>query len=446
MKRILILGAGRSSSSLIGYLIRHSQKEDWEITVADISETLARKKTGDAARTKVLELDANDPERRKHAITNADLVISMLPAALHLAVARECLAQRKHMATASYVSQEMMSLHDEACSHDLVFLNEMGLDPGIDHMSAMEIIHRVQAQGAELSGFRSYCGGLVAPESNDNPWGYKFSWNPRNVILAGQGTAQFRENGVLRFIPYSSLFNCAASVKVPGYGNFDAYANRDSLGYLHHYGIQEVQTILRGTLRTDGFCKAWDALIRLGLTDDSWQLPAGAFRFWNELLNSFVPGGKGDLKQRTSRFLNIPRSGTIMKKLDWLGIFGRTPVRLRHGSPAQYLQDLLERKWKLGSRDKDMVVMLHEFEYTLKRKKYKISSSMVMKGQDQEQTAMAMTVGLPLAMGVKLILQNRILQRGVIIPVHPEIYLPVLDELRNCGISFREQVTVQKAR
>ncbi|MCC7303532.1 MAG: saccharopine dehydrogenase NADP-binding domain-containing protein [Bacteroidia bacterium] len=444
MKNILILGAGRSSSSLINYLLEHAEREDWIITVADISMENALMKTGKHPRARAVVLDAMNAEERARLIEGKDIVISMLPASLHQIVAMECLQKGVHLATASYVSPEMKKLDEAVKARGLVFMNEIGLDPGIDHMSAMEVIHRLKKKGCRLLAFRSYCGGLVAPESDTNPWGYKFSWNPRNVILAGQGTARFRENGRIRFLPYSRLFSSAKSVQVPDFGKFDAYANRDSLSYLPQYGIEDVQDILRGTLRADGFCKAWDALVQLGLTDDSWQLPEGKYKYWDDLLSSFVPAGKGTLRYRTAKFLHTTPS--VLKKLDWLGIFGKTATKLKRGTPAQYLQALLERKWKLGAHDKDMVVMYHEFHYSYRGKKYQLTSSLVLKGKNPVQTAMAQTVGIPLAISAGMILKGQIRQRGVLIPVTEEIYRPILKELATLGIRFIEKEKIQKAR
>lgn len=446
MKRLLILGAGRSSVSLIEYLLKHAGEEDWEVTVADISQGEALKKTRGHHRSRVVELDILQEGSLQKVMQGMDLVISMLPAALHLSVARECIRMNIHLATASYVAKEMKMMEQDIQSRGLIFLNEMGLDPGIDHMSAMEVINRIRAQGGVLESFRSYCGGLVDPGSDTNPWGYKFSWNPRNVVLAGQGTACFREDGVTRFLPYQQLFREAQTITVAGAGDFDAYANRDSLSYIESYGIPEVKTLLRGTLRRSGFCKAWDAFVQLGLTDDSWQLPSSAFKNWDQLLNAFIPRGKGDLKHRTAKFLGIRRFDPVIKKLEWLGIFGKTPVRLASGSPARFLQDLLERKWKLGIRDKDQIVMHHEFLYRRSKKRYHLTSSLVLSGKDPVHTAMAATVGLPLAMGAKHILRGTWKLKGVIIPVLPEIYTPVLEELKEYGIRFEEKEKIQNAR
>ncbi len=446
MKKILILGAGKSSSSLIHYLLDHAQTEQWEVTVADISLEAAEQKTGKHPHAKAVVFDATDASRRKELLNGNNVVVSMLPAALHMLVAKDCLELCIHLATASYVSGEMESLSGQVAQKGLVFLNEMGLDPGLDHMSAMAIIHRIKQEGGQLKSFRSYCGGLVAPESNDNPWGYKFSWNPRNVILAGQGTAQFRENGLIRFLPYQQLFKEAECITVKGLGKFDAYANRDSLSYLRPYGIENIETILRGTLRTDGFCQAWNAFVQLGLTDDSWQVPPGKFKSWDQMIGAFLPVGTGSLKKRMAQVLGIRENSPVIKKLDWLGIFGKTPLHLERGTPAQFLQELLEKKWKLKPRDKDMIVMQHEFIYSLKGRKKKVISSLVLKGKDQAHTAMAATVGTPLAIGVKMILKGTIQQRGVIIPISPEIYVPALKELEGLGITFREEYSAQKAK
>ncbi|HTL82831.1 MAG TPA: saccharopine dehydrogenase C-terminal domain-containing protein, partial [Bacteroidia bacterium] len=263
MKNILVIGAGRSSSSLIHYLLSEGKKNDWKVRVGDIDGKNAKEKTSGFDNGTGFRFDIADEKQRAEEIKNADIVVSMLPAFMHGAVAKDCVRLGKHLVTASYISEEMRALNDEATKKNIILLNEIGLDPGIDHMSAMEVITRLKEQKAEITSFHSYCGGLVAPESNDNPWGYKFSWNPRNVILAGQGTAQYIENGEYKYLPYSRLFSQATTIRVEGCGEFDAYANRDSLSYRSVYGLEKIPTMLRGTLRMNGFCKAWNVFVQL---------------------------------------------------------------------------------------------------------------------------------------------------------------------------------------
>ncbi len=439
MKNILVIGAGRSASSLIKYLLDNSSKENWNITVGDVAIDLVKQKTANHPNSRAIAFDITNDKQREEEIKRADLVISMLPASMHMNVARDCVRFKKHLATASYVSKEMMELDAEARSEGIILLNESGLDPGIDHASAMKVIDHIHEQGGELTSFQSFCGGLVAPECNDNPWGYKFSWNPRNVILAGQGTAQFIENGEYKYIPYNRLFTQICTIEVFGHGKFDAYANRDSLSYRKFYGIENIPTMLRGTLRMPGYCQAWNVFVKLGLTDDSYKIEASDTLTYKQLLESFLPVGKQSTKEKLTTFMGAEMNEEVMNKIEWLGVFEDKKIKVKNATPAQILQDLLEEKWLLKEHDKDMIVMQHQFEYTLNGQAKKITSSLVVKGDDQTYTAMAKTVGLPLAIAAKLILQGKISARGVIIPTIKEIYLPVLNELENYGVKFEEK-------
>lgn len=439
MNKILIIGAGRSTSSLISYLLKQSVSHNWQITVADSNIQLAETKIKGFTNAKAISLDVSNAGARESAIKAADLVISMLPAFMHGDVARDCVKFGKHIATASYVSEEMKALDAEAKQKGLLILNECGLDPGIDHASAMKIIDELKHKGAEITSFKSYCGGLVAPESNDNPWGYKFSWNPRNVILAGQGTAQFIENGSLKFIPYNRIYTQIDSIAVDGYGSFDAYANRDSIGYKEPYGLNTIKTLLRGTLRQTGYCKAWNVFVKLGLTDDGYKIRESNKLTYTQLIDSFLPDGKASTKEKLKAFMQNDWDADVEAKLDYLELFDNKKIKLAEGSPAQLLQDLLEEKWKLQHGDKDMIVMQHLFEYTLNGKSHKLTSSLVVIGDDEEHTAMAKTVGLPLAITVKNFLTGKFKLSGVQIPIVKEIYEPMLLELEELGIIFTEK-------
>jgi saccharopine dehydrogenase (NADP+, L-glutamate forming) len=439
MKNILIIGAGRSSIYLIEYLLEHSITHNWKITVADVDLQLALSKVNNHSNGRAICFDITNAQQREAEISTADLVISMLPAFMHGDVAKDCVRLGKHMATASYVSETMNELHQEAKNKGVMLLNEIGLDPGIDHASALKIIDELKAKNYNIHTFKSFCGGLVAPEFNDNPWGYKFSWNPRNVILAGQGTAQYLENGKIKFIPYNRIYTQTETIHVNGYGNFDAYANRDSLGYKEVYGLQQVKTMLRGTLRMPGYCKAWNAFVKLGLTDDTWKIHNSDQLTWHELIEAFLPEGNGTLEERLSKFLGEDVDAEIMNKLGWLGIFNKQPIKIKNASPAQILQSLLEEKWKLKTGDKDMIVMQHYFGYTDNGIEKSIISSLVVKGDSDSHTAMAKTVGLPLAITVKNLLTDKLNLSGVCIPTTSDIYNPLLDELKLFGIEFEEQ-------
>ncbi len=438
MKNILVIGAGRSASSLINYLLTHSVKENWNVTVGDVSLELVKQKTAGHINARAIQFDINNDLQREEEIKRADIVISMLPAFMHLNVAKDCVRLKKNLATASYVSKEMKELDGEAKSAGIILMNEIGLDPGIDHASAMKVIDHIHGQGGVLTSFKSYCGGLVAPECNDNPWGYKFSWNPRNVVLAGQGTAQFIEDGEYKYIPYNSLFTQTETIEIEGFGKFDAYANRDSLSYRKFYDIEKIPTMLRGTLRMPGYCKAWNVFVKLGLTDDTFKMEASETLTYKQLLEAFLPKGKASTKDKLIAFMGEEMDAEVLSKIEWLGIFEDRMIRLKDATPAQILQDLLEEKWLLKENDKDMIVMQHQFQYTLNGKNKKIISSLVVKGEDQTYTAMAKTVGLPLAISAKLILQGRIKARGVLIPTTKEIYEPVLAELESLGVKFEE--------
>jgi saccharopine dehydrogenase-like NADP-dependent oxidoreductase len=438
MKKVLILGAGRSASSLIKYLLDAATEFDYEITVADASLELVKQKTGNHPKSRAIALDiANEPQALEE-IGKADLVISMLPAFLHPKIAKQCVGLKKSMVTASYVSPEIKELDADAKKAGIVLMNECGLDPGIDHASAMKSIHHIHETGGKLWGFKSYTGGLIAPESNDNPWGYKFTWNPRNVVLAGQGTASYIESDKYYYIPYHKLFTRAEKIHVEGYGDFMGYANRDSLSYRSVYGIEDIPTMLRGTLRMPWYCEAWNVFVQLGLTDDSYHIAESDKMSYRQYIDAFVPAGKDDLKKRLAAYVGIPEKGKIMEMLNWLEIFEERPVKLKNATPAQILQDLLEEKWKLKEGDTDMIVMQHQFDYELKGKRYNLFSSLVVKGDDAMHTAMAKTVGIPMGIVTKHILNGDIKLKGVCIPTVKEIYEPLLKELETLGISFRE--------
>jgi len=440
MTKILIIGAGRSATSLIEYLLKNASQFNWQLTVADVDIKLAQEKVGNSTLAKAISFDIRNESQRREVIQSHDFIISMLPAFMHGDVARDCVEFGKHMATASYVSKDMKNLDAEANKKGLLLLNECGLDPGIDHASAMKLIDEIKQKGGQITSFKSFTGGLVAPESNDNPWGYKFSWNPRNVILAGQGTAQYLEDGQLKFIPYNRLYTQTDVVEIEGYGKFDAYANRDSLSYIDIYGLKGIQTMLRGTFRQHGYCKAWNVFVKLGLTDDTSVMSNTDKMTYSSLLASFLPPAKGDLKQRVKEFMAQDWDDTILTKLEYLDFFSDKPITLKEGSPAQVLQALLEEKWKLKSGDKDMIVMQHQFEYTLPGNSslHKKESSLIVIGKDQQHTAMALTVGLPLAVTVKNFLSKKFNASGVQIPITKEIYEPMLSELEEQGIVFVE--------
>ncbi|WP_192823611.1 saccharopine dehydrogenase family protein [Rufibacter sp. LB8] len=445
MKKILLLGAGRSASVLIEYLLDHAPKENWEVAIGDVHVNHLSNAVHLSSYSRPFVFNVHDQTQREREVSQADVVISMLPALFHPVVAQTCLALGKHLVTASYVPPEIKAMHEAAQAKGITFLMECGLDPGIDHMSAMQIIHRIQQEGGEITCFKSFTGGLVAPESDNNPWHYKFSWNPRNVVLAGQGTAKFIENGTYKYIPYPKLYQRTESFLVDGFGYFDGYANRDSMSYREPYGLQNIPTMLRGTLRRPGYCQAWQVLVQLGLTDDSYQLEDASQMTYRELVESFLPaaatGNDQSLQDRVADYVGLPADADALNLVKWTGLFDEIPIGLKQATPAQALEHLLVQKWKLSPGDKDMIVMLHQFSYTLKGQEKQLSASLVVLGDDEVHTAMAKTVGLPIGIATKLLLQGKLTQRGVVVPLQADLYTPVLAELKDLGIDFVERET-----
>jgi saccharopine dehydrogenase (NADP+, L-glutamate forming) len=439
MKRILVLGAGLSTTSLIRYLLEKSGDHNWQVTLGDIDLNRARKKINGNPNGVAVTFDVFNEEQRDLFISSSDIVISMLPARMHQLVAVNCLKNRKHLVTASYVSEEIKQMNEQARKLGILFLNEIGLDPGIDHMSAKKMIDRIKAEGGKLDIFESNTGGLVAPDFDNNPWRYKFTWNPRNVILAGQNGARFLHNGKFKYIPYHKIFQRYEIIKVLDLGEFEVYPNRDSLKYKEEYGLDEISTMFRGTIRRPGFCDAWDALVQIGATDDSYVVEFPGEMTYRDFTNSFIAYNITDpLEVKLARYLNIQLEGEVMKKLEWLGLFDKKPVGIKNQTPAKILQHLLQEKWKLDPGDKDMIVMQHQFEYILADKRQRIVSSLVVIGKDSHETAMSITVGLPVGIAVRLILEGKILSTGIKIPTTPEFYDPILAELEEYGIRFIE--------
>jgi len=438
MKKILIIGAGRSSANMIRYLIEHAAEEQWILRVGDMDASFAQQKIGNSSFGVAFKLDASDAIQRRAEIAAADLVISMLPAVMHVMVAADCLEFGKSVITPSYVSDEMWQLDKLARERGILLLNEMGVDPGIDHMSAMKIIDELHGKGSEIISFESFTGGLISPESDNNPWNYKVTWNPKNVVLAGYGgTAKYRRNNEFRFIPYHRLFSELTPVNIDGHGDFEGYANRDSLRYASIYNLEKIPTLYRGTLRRTGFCKAWNALVQLGLTDDSFAIEQPEKMTWKQLTGAFIEFS--DFDSPEAALLNFTNDEDVFKKLIWLGILEDKPLEIREGSPAFALQRLIEHKWKLDEHDKDMIVMWHRFKYKKDNTFHELQASLVTNGDDPVYTAMSKTVGLPIAIAAKMILNGSMKLTGVHLPVIPEIYNPILKELEHYGICFNEK-------
>jgi len=488
MKNILLFGAGKSATVLINYLTKLVQENNWHFTVADSNEQLLKEKVvlNNYSTTQVLNIENTDA--RQALITKADVVISMMPPHLHFLIAKDCIEFSKHLLTASYVDDNIKALANTIENKGLIFLCEMGLDPGIDHMSALQLIHQIKTTGGKITSFKSHCGGLVAPENDDNPWHYKISWNPRNVVLAGKAGATFKYENNIVHLPYESLFISNELIKTATNNTYAFYPNRDSLGYINLYDLQEAETFVRTTLRHPDFCLGWKNIITLKLTDekpvyDTTNMSIAAFfkahfkyhqiEQWLSLLineklddttvvlekilnhlqsNSsnendemLLVNKDGELtsfninKDKNTVQQNVSNINLVLEQLLFLGLDDdETFINKGLCSAADVLQFILEKKLVLNITDKDLIVMLHEITYTKNNELYNVSSLLELVGEDNHKTAMAKTVGLPLGIAAKLIIENKLPVKGLHIPTIPEIYTPVLAELKNHGIIFKE--------
>ena len=445
MNSILILGAGRSATALIRYVLEQAKVHNWRVTVADADQALAAEKVANHPSGIGVWLDVLKVNDRKDLINRADLVISLLPAHLHIEVAYDCIKLNKHLITASYVSKDIYKLSDEFRNKELLFMGELGLDPGIDHMSAMKVINEIKASGGKITSFSSNAGGLVVLDDlKKNPWRYKFTWNPTNVVKAGQGTAQFLENGKFKYVPYNRLFKEYHLIEIPGFEEpFEVYANRESLLYREAYGLDEIPSLSRGTIRYRGYCDAWNALVKIGLTDGTYPIVDSDKLTYHELMEAYLGSERKksglSVKDRTAQLLGERPFSPVMKKLDWLGLFSKRKIGIANATPARILEDLLLQKWTLEPKDRDLIVMQHEFEYEMGDKKKRRFSTLVLEGADADDTAMARLVGLPLGIFAKLVMTGKITERGVHIPVGKEAYEPVLKELEQYGVIFKER-------
>lgn len=439
MQTILVLGAGLSSGSLIQYFLDQSD-HGWKVRVGDINPDIAASRIKDHPAGEAFQFDVFHSAQRSDEIKKADIVISLLPARMHYLVAETCVELGKNMVTASYLSPAIKALDEAARKKGIVLMNECGVDPGIDHMSAMQMIDRIKAEGGQLKAFESSTGGLVAPGYENNPWNYKFTWNPRNVVLAGSEGARFLHNGKFKYIPHHKVFRRIETIQVPELGAFEVYGNRDSLTYRETYGLHNLETMFRGTIRRPGFCEAWDIFVQLGATDDSYVMEDTENMTHREFINSFMKF-RTDIPVETklALYLGVDEESEMMDRLRWLGIFEDRKIGIPGLTPARILQKILEEKWKLDPGDKDMIVMQHQFDFILNKEHIKRYSTMVYIGKDTLETAMSMTVGLPLAMVAKRILTGQFSEPGVRLPIIPAIYNPVLEELEEYGIRFTEE-------
>jgi len=440
-RKILVIGAGKSTSFLLDYFLEKAEPENLHLTIGDLNPENIAEPIKHHPRCSVIPLDIFKDAERKKAIQDSDIVVSMLPAFLHITVARDCISLEKHLVTASYISEEIKTLDGQAKEKGLIFMNEIGLDPGIDHMSAMQIIDRIRDQGGKMLLFESFTGGLVAPENDNNLWNYKFTWNPRNVVVAGQGgAAKFIQEGTYKYIPYHKLFRRTEFLDIEGYGRFEGYANRDSLNYRKAYGLQDALTLYRGTMRRVGFSKAWNMFVQLGMTDDSYTIENSEGMSYREFVNLFLPYSPTDSVEIKLRYyLKIDQDDIMWEKLLELNIFdAKKTINIPNATPAQILQKILEDSWTLQEDEKDMIVMYHKFGYKLNGQKKQVDANMVVIGENRTHTAMSKTVGLPVAMATLAILNKKIVTPGVQIPIKKEVYEPILSELKNYGIHFRE--------
>lgn len=436
MKKILILGAGLVARPLVRYLL---DQPDFEVEVASRTVSKAVRLIDGHPKGEARELNLKNEEGLRSEIGRADLVISMVPYSFHPKVAKYCIDYKKHMVTTSYVSQAMKNLDGEAKREGIIILNELGLDPGIDHMEAMRIIHEVEEKGGEISSFTSYCGGLPAPEANTNPFGYKFSWSPIGVLLAGKNSARFLKDGQEIFIPPENLFASYEMIDIEGLGEFEGYPNRDSIPYVDLYGIQSTQTMLRGTLRNKGWCETMKKIGEFGFLDEREQDWTG-MTFKDFLLTLMNEPSEKDLKKALSSHLSIEEDSDIIKRFEWLGLLSEEPLPLEKGSPIQILAAKMLEKLQYEEGERDMIILRHAFIASYKDgNKEKITSTLVDFGIPGGDSSMARTVGLPAAIGTRLILEGKIRRTGVHIPVMPEIYEPILKELKELNISFKEK-------
>lgn len=437
MNKILILGAGRSTYFLIKYLTKKANENEWSITVVDLTEANFEGLQSNA-RVHFLVKDIKSDKIRKELIESHHVVISMVPPPIHPIIANDCLQYRSHLLTASYMSEEIRNMHDKVQERDLLFLKEIGLDPGIDHMSAKQLIDRIHDQGGKIHSFKSYTGGLIAPSSDDNPWHYKISWNPMNIVKAGQGTAKYLSNNQIKLVPYQQLFNRTGDVEIPNYGGFETYFNRNSLNYQSFYELDDVSEMVRGTVRKKGFCSAWHQMVQLGLTDDEYSMNWAGYTY-QDFLNTFLDNRNLPLATKTAELLNIDPEGEDMARLKWLGLFSNEPLPIQEGSPAEVLRQILTDKMSMKSDDRDLIVMVHFIDYEVNGTSKRLKSWLTLEGEDGIKTAMAKTVGLPLAIAATKIMEGQIDLAGTHIPVQQSIYNPVIEALSDEGVVFKEE-------
>jgi len=445
MKNLLVLGAGKSSPYLISYLIEQAQKQNWLIIVGDLDKDLAQSRIKGKDNARAVYFDINDTELRHKYISQSDVVVNILAPRFQHIIALTCIQYGKHMISVSYRDKRIREMDNDARKKGVLILAEIGLDPGIDHMSATELIHKIRNKNGVVKNFQSYGGGLPAPDTIDNPFKYVISWNPRNVVMAGENGAQYLEKGKIIIVPFHNVFQHTWAVEVSGLGIMEAYPNRDSLAYQRQYGFENADTVIRGTLRYPGWCETWFHIIRLGLPNETLTIPDLAERTYAELTEMFLPPdvNSGDIEQRTAAFLHISPTGNIMEKLRWLGLFSKEKINKNLETSAEVLTHLINEKLKLKETARDMVVLQHQLivQYPEENNRMeKIVSTMINYGEKAGFSSMAKSVGLPAAIVARLLMENKLPLTGCHIPTNPVIYEPVLKELKDDDFQFRESV------
>ncbi len=442
LKTILLFGAGKSATVLIEYLINQAENNNWNIIIADADIKLIQSKTAYSTFVEPIQIDISKDEQRSALIKRADIVISMMPPTLHFLVAKDCVAFKKNLLTASYVDEQLKSLKTQIEKEGLLFLCEMGLDPGIDHMSAMKLIEEIKADGGEITSFISHCGGLIAPESDNNPWHYKVSWNPRNIVLAGNAGAVYKKENETIKLDYHQVFENCEQISQINIPELTWYANRDSLSYIALYNLNDAETFIRTTLRYPAFCRGWDYIVNLGLTDTEDYdniIDCETFEDWLLRKLFLVEDREMGLEEYAQLYVDERYEAELIEQFTFLGLLSNQKIPKAAQCSADILQNLIENKLTMQTTDKDMVVMLHQIKYLKNGVLNKVASLLKVIGTDSLRTAMAKTVGLPLGIATKLILNNTIKLSGLHIPNVKEIYLPILKELEEHGVIFNDE-------
>jgi saccharopine dehydrogenase-like NADP-dependent oxidoreductase len=436
MKKILILGAGMVSRPIVKYLL---DQPDYYVKMASRTVGKADAIIDSHERGESEQFNVSDDKHLEKLVSEADVTVSLLPYEFHVKVANFCIKHKKHLITTSYVSDNMKNLDEKAKNAGVLLLNECGLDPGIDHMSAMRIIHDVESKGGKVISFRSTTGALPSHEANTNPFGYKFSWSPRGVLLASRNPSRWLQDGQFISYPGEQLFENYKIEDVPGVGSFENYPNRNSVPYKEIYGLKDAKTVYRGTFRNTGWCETMRYIVALGWLDDK-PLTNFSGKTYGDLTRHLIKSESSEnLAKKTAAFLGLKPYSAVIKRLEWLGLFGDEKLPLDKDNPLDYLNVLTLKKMSLGKDEKDMIVMHHEFIADYGRKKEYITSTLVDYGIPNDDSAVARTVALPAAIAVKMLLEKKIKLTGVHIPVVPDIYNPILDELESMNIKFVEK-------